>query len=80
MMRNPWLQKNPFLSMWLSAFNTALSYGRGQAARTSAAATQRTVRELTNAAMPGAVSRGRKKTATASRSKAASGTRSRRKG
>jgi hypothetical protein len=30
-MTNPWLKKNPLLSMWLSAFNTAASTARGHA-------------------------------------------------
>jgi hypothetical protein len=34
-MRNPWLKKNPFMSMWLTAANKAAGSARGQA--TSAA-------------------------------------------
>ena len=30
-MTNPWLKKNPFMSMWLSAFNTAANTVRGHA-------------------------------------------------
>lgn len=30
-MTNPWLEKNPFMSMWLSAFNTAANTMRGHA-------------------------------------------------
>jgi hypothetical protein len=30
-MSNPWLKKNPFMSMWLSAFNSAAGSMRGQA-------------------------------------------------
>ena len=31
-MKNPWLAKNPFMSMWLSGANTVLNAARGQAA------------------------------------------------
>lgn len=31
-MKNPWTKKNPFMSMWLSAANSAASQARGQAA------------------------------------------------
>ena len=31
-MKNPWLKKNPLLSMWLSGVNTAASHVRSQAA------------------------------------------------
>lgn len=31
-MSNPWLKKNPFMSMWLSAANSATSSARGQVA------------------------------------------------
>jgi hypothetical protein len=30
-MANPWLKKNPFLSMWLSSFNAAAGSMRGHA-------------------------------------------------
>ena len=30
-MRNPWVKKNPLLSMWLSGANTALSVARSRA-------------------------------------------------
>ncbi|HJS03571.1 MAG TPA: hypothetical protein VJ832_08825 [Variovorax sp.] len=30
-MRNPWVQKNPFLSAWLSAANTMTGAARGYA-------------------------------------------------
>jgi hypothetical protein len=43
MTRNPWLKQNPFMSMWLSAFNTAAGTMRGHATqeiqRQAAAAT-----------------------------------------
>ena len=42
-MTNPWLKKNPYMSMWLSAFNTAANTVRGHATqqiqRQAAAAT-----------------------------------------
>ena len=31
-MKNPWLKKNPLLSMWLSGANAAASHVRSQAA------------------------------------------------
>ena len=30
-MNNPWMARNPFLSMWLSAANSTLGAARGQA-------------------------------------------------
>jgi hypothetical protein len=42
-MSNPWLKKNPFMSMWLSGVNKAAGSARGQAtraARMQVAATQ----------------------------------------
>ncbi|GAC1525367.1 MAG: hypothetical protein NVS2B4_01270 [Ramlibacter sp.] len=30
-MSNPWLKKNPFMSMWLTAANKAAGSGRGRA-------------------------------------------------
>jgi len=30
-MQNPWLKKNPLLSMWLSGANAAMGHGRSQA-------------------------------------------------
>ena len=32
-MANPWLKKNPFMSMWLSAANAAAGSLRGRASR-----------------------------------------------
>lgn len=32
-MRNPWTKKNPFMSLWLSAANTAIGSARGHATR-----------------------------------------------
>lgn len=33
MSSNPWLKKNPFMSMWLSAANSVANTARGQATR-----------------------------------------------
>ncbi len=30
-MKNPWLKKNPFMSMWLSGANSVLGSARGRA-------------------------------------------------
>ena len=30
-MQNPWLKKNPFLSIWLSGANAAMGHGRSRA-------------------------------------------------
>jgi hypothetical protein len=30
-LKNPWLKKNPFMSMWLSGANTILGSARGRA-------------------------------------------------
>lgn len=30
-MKNPWTSKNPFMSMWLSAFNRSAGMARGKA-------------------------------------------------
>ena len=31
-MNNPWLKKNPFMSMWLSGLNTAINSAHGHVA------------------------------------------------
>ncbi|MCR5885071.1 hypothetical protein LRS03_20280 [Rhizobacter sp. J219] len=44
-MRNPWTAKNPFMSAWLSAANSAMGSARGHAtaaARREVASVQRT--------------------------------------
>lgn len=67
-MRNPWLQKNPFLSMWLSAANSMLSFYRGQASAMTKAATKQAsdemVRAMTGTAAP---RKGKRKATTATR-------------
>ena len=59
-MRNPWLKKNPWLSMWLSGANSILGSARGrataegrrQAATMTNAAIQETTRFWTAAVTP----------------------------
>jgi hypothetical protein len=52
-MTNPWLKKNPFMSMWLSAFNTAANTVRGhaisQTKRQAAAATTQVTKSFVDA-------------------------------
>jgi hypothetical protein len=52
-MTNPWLKKNPFMSMWLSAFNTAANATRGHAVshmrRQAAAATTQATKSFVDA-------------------------------
>jgi hypothetical protein len=43
-MKNPWTAKNPFMSMWLSAANSAAGSARGHAS----AAVQREIRKSTH--------------------------------
>ncbi len=49
-MSNPWLKKNPFMSLWLSAANSAAGSARGQIAasakRQSNAAITRATQEV----------------------------------
>jgi hypothetical protein len=49
-MTNPWLKKNPFLSMWLSGANTVASSARGriasEAKRQSTIAVNKAVSEM----------------------------------
>jgi hypothetical protein len=62
-MSNPWLKKNPFMSLWLSTANRMAGALRGQAAaqvkrQVNAAvseATRENARLLSEAAMPRAV-------------------------
>jgi hypothetical protein len=55
-MRNPWLTKNPFLSMWLSGANTVMGHARAQAHRSAARmmtlGTQQALRAWTDGATP----------------------------
>lgn len=49
-MSNPWLKKNPFMSMWLSAANSAAGAARGkataQAKRAGTTAATKAVQDL----------------------------------
>lgn len=59
-MANPWLKKNPFMSMWLSAANAAAgslrgratAEGRRQATTVMAAATKQVIDAWTGALLP----------------------------
>jgi hypothetical protein len=44
-MRNPWIKKNPFLSMWLSGANAVVSSMRARATAESKRQAQAIVRE-----------------------------------
>jgi hypothetical protein len=46
-MRNPWMKKNPFMSMWLSGANAALGSARG---RTTAQAKRQATTMMSEAA------------------------------
>ena len=50
-MKNPWLKKNPWLSMWLSGANSILGSARGRAT----AEGRRQAATMTNGAMNQAV-------------------------
>jgi hypothetical protein len=68
-MKNPWLKKNPFLSMWMSGANSMLGAARGTAtaqARRHAASmmsegTQQMLRFWTGALAPPSASAKRKR-------------------
>ena len=67
-MRNPWLKKNPYLSMWLSASNAVtgavIAQTKAQARRQAATASTLAVREVAeawSAAMFGTVRTSRKR-------------------
>lgn len=48
-MRNPWLKKNPFLSMWLSGANSLLGSMRGHATAQARRQVKAAVSEATKA-------------------------------
>ena len=48
-MRNPWLKKNPFLSMWLSGANSIAGSMRGHAAAQAKRQATSAVTEVTKA-------------------------------
>jgi len=67
-MRNPWLKKNPYLSMWLSASNAVtgavIAQTKAQARRQAATASTLAAREVAeawSAAMFGTVRNGKKR-------------------
>lgn len=62
-MSNPWLKKNPFMSMWLSAANRATGAFRGQAA----AAVQQAGNEALKAGLSGAAAAAKPRTAKKAR-------------
>ena len=47
-MSNPWLKKNPFMSMWLSAANSAANTARGHATAAVKRQSQAAVTQATN--------------------------------
>jgi hypothetical protein len=47
-MANPWLKKNPFMSMWLSAANAAAGSVRGQATAQAKRQAAQTMTRATN--------------------------------
>jgi len=50
-MSNPWLKKNPFMSLWLSAANSATSRARGQIAASAKRQSQAAVTQATQDVM-----------------------------
>ena len=70
-MSNPWLKKNPFMSMWLSSANAVAGAARGRVTaelnRQAKAASAAVVKEFVTAGMPvvAAKKRSRKTTKTA---------------
>lgn len=50
-MKNPWLKKNPFLSMWLSGANSVASHARSQASAEASRQTKRIVDQGAHEAM-----------------------------
>ena len=47
-MANPWLKKNPFMSMWLSGFNAAAGSMRGHAVSQAKRQTASAMTKATN--------------------------------
>ncbi|MDR7269660.1 hypothetical protein J2X20_002289 [Pelomonas saccharophila] len=50
-MSNPWLKKNPFMSMWLSAANSAAGSARGQIAASAKRQSQAAITQATQDVM-----------------------------
>ena len=47
-MSNPWLKKNPFMSMWMSGANSIAGSMRGHAKRQAATAATHATNEIAN--------------------------------
>lgn len=47
-MSNPWLKKNPFMSLWLSAANTAANSARGHVAASARRQSHAAITQATN--------------------------------
>jgi len=47
-MSNPWLKKNPFMSMWMSGANSIAGSVRARAKRQAATATTQAASEIAN--------------------------------
>ena len=52
-MTNPWLKKNPFMSMWLSAANSMMNSMTSAARGQAAAAAKRQSKAAVSQALPG---------------------------
>ncbi|MEO7853779.1 MAG: hypothetical protein ABIR94_16235 [Rubrivivax sp.] len=50
-MKNPWTKKNPLMSMWLSAANSAIGSARGQATAAVKRETRKATTQATTAGM-----------------------------
>ncbi|MES2886752.1 MAG: hypothetical protein V4739_01960 [Pseudomonadota bacterium] len=50
-MANPWLKKNPFMSLWLSGANSVASSARGQATAQAKRHTHAAVQQATQEVM-----------------------------
>lgn len=63
-MKNPWLKKNPFMSMWLSGANAMLGAARGQMtaeANRQMRAISRTAAQKTAEFWTGGIARGQRR-------------------
>lgn len=60
-MKNPWMKKNPLLSMWLSAANAAVGTARGTADVTMRRAAKQLTSAWTDAFLPPKPRRRRRK-------------------
>ena len=73
-MSNPWLKKNPFMSMWLSAANRAAGTFRGQAT----AAVKQAGNEAMKAGLSAAVATPKARTAKTSKAEGKTASRKKR--